>query len=57
MAKHFITITLMTELEEMLIYKYVVFSSPLFSQEIWCIHSEETDQHMHGKKNFMAFML
>ena len=45
----------MTEFEGMLIYKYVVFSSPVLSKEIWCIYSEEIDLHLHGKKNFHSF--
>ena len=44
------------ELEEMLIYKYVVFSSRYFSKEISYTVSEETDLHVHGEK-FIAFML
>ena len=57
MAKYFGTIILMTELEVMLIYKYLAFSFPLFSQEIWCTDSEKIDIHEHGKKLFIAFML
>ena len=45
----------MTELEVMLIYNYLVFSCPLFFQEIWCTDSKKIDIHEHGKKNFHSF--
>ena len=49
------------KLERLFIYKYMVFSHPLFlsSQEIWCTNSEEIDLHVHGKKihSFYAFEL
>ena len=49
------------KLEGLFIYKYMVFSYPLFlrSQEIWCTNSEETDLHVHRKKfhSFYAFEL
>ena len=46
----------MTKLEGSFIYKYMVFSYPLFlpSQEIWCANSEEIDLNVHGKK-FYSF--
>ena len=47
----------MAELEGMIIYKYVVFSYPLFSQEIWWTLSEYINLHVHGKTIFIAFML
>ena len=49
------------KLEGLFIYKYMVFSYPLFlpSQEIWCTNSEEIDLHFHEKKfhSFYAFEL
>ena len=45
----------MTELEGTLIYKYVVLFSPLFSQDIWCTHSEEIDLPVHEKRNYSFF--
>ena len=56
MAKYFETIILMTELEGMLIYKYVALPYPLFSHEICCTNSEEIDLHVYGKNFFIAFM-
>ena len=56
-----IALILIKKLEGLFIYKYMVFSHPLFlpSQKICCTNSEEIDLHFHGKKfhSFYAFQL